>query len=302
MRSQATLVLLLLAAAARAADTPAQDADSIGAAKKDLASLKSPTGQPDAAALLPTLDARDLGPTPGSQVIAMPSSLAPDKDASLDPTKKKEGTGNWLVDAMDKSSDRAKNAKGGKAGSQTDPDGLRAEDRLPGDKTDREAFLDDTEKEKSQAKDAPVSVYNPLDSFMGGWVSSRDRDLLLTAKGEVRADTGRTHDDLLPGLEGPGGGAVTDDLLPAASALALADAHAGPNPYIEAFEAAPVVSARTFTLQESAAFELPSQGTGGPASFGTGSEARPADAPRSFVPDFAQPSDDDKYFKQLKRF
>jgi predicted transcriptional regulator len=27
-----------------------------------------------------------------------------------------------------------------------------------------------------------------------------------------------------------------------------------------------------------------------------------ADASRSFIPDFAQPTDDDKYFKQMKRF
>ena len=34
----------------------------------------------------------------------------------------------------------------------------------------------------------------------------------------------------------------------------------------------------------------------------SGVDSRPIDTPRSFIPDFAQPDDDDKYFKQLKKF
>ena len=34
----------------------------------------------------------------------------------------------------------------------------------------------------------------------------------------------------------------------------------------------------------------------------SGVDAKAIDAPRSFIPDFAQPDDDDKYFKQLKKF
>ena len=113
MRARAALLLLFLLAAplARAGDPP--PADPIASAKKDFATIKSPSGPSDTgSSALPTLDMKDLGPSPGTRPDA-PVPLV-DPDASLDPSKKKakQGTGNWLVDAMDKKDDRQRGSRG----------------------------------------------------------------------------------------------------------------------------------------------------------------------------------------------
>jgi hypothetical protein len=144
-------------------------------------------------------------------------------------------------------------------------------------------------------------VYNPLDAFMSGWVSDRDRSLLLGPKGEVLAggDSGGAGAESLPGLEAPAAPSA-EDLLGMPEVSAIPESGGGPNPYLEGLGAAGSET-RAFTLTEGTQPEaFPAQGFQAPAV--EPAAGRVEDASRTFVPDFAQPSDDDKYFKQLKRF
>src|SRR5580658_5936940 len=118
----AAVVLILVVAQARADDAPAQGADSIAAAKKDFAEIKSSAIAPDTNVAMPSLNMKDLGQAPLGAAPSAPVPLPSDKDASLDPANKASATGNWLVDAMDKSK-----------GSERAPPSRPGDERLKGD-------------------------------------------------------------------------------------------------------------------------------------------------------------------------
>jgi hypothetical protein len=306
MRVSETLLALVLAAAAMGADPPAPGADSIADAKKDLATIKAAAGQEEPGSSLPTLDMKDITPGPGAGTLGVAPLLAPDKDPSLDPAKKKQGTGNWLVDAMDKSSDRKNSSKAKDKDDvlKGDLDLLRGDERA-GAPADKDAESLDEAREKASAREAAETAYNPLDSFMAGWVSARDHDLLLpSSKGDALALAGadRGRSDTLPGLDLGQGGSPADSLLTPAEGAAFGDPRADSNPYLAVLDLAPAQPMRSFQTPELAGFSpfaLP-ETLNGVSAMGDG--ARPSDASRTFVPDFAQPPDDDKYFKQMKRF
>jgi len=297
MRASVAL-LLAIAAAARAGDPPAPAADSIADAKKDLAIIKAPAGQQESGAVLPTLDMKDVSPGPGGVRPEAPALLVPERDGALDPAKKKEGTGNWLVDAMDKKSDRPGSSK-----ARDKDDLLKADaDPLRGDK-DASMLEDAREKDATPGPSEPV--YNPLDSFMGGWVSARDHDLLLpSAKGDGLsvAGIGQAHADTLPGLDLGTGGAPADGLFSAPEGAGPGDVRAGSNPYLAALDLSLGPQAKGFLGPEGQGanpFGLPDLSSGVSS---IGAAPRPADTERTFVPDFALPPDDDKYFRQMKKF
>ena len=188
MRAAAALLFAFTAVIARAGDPPAPAADSIADAKKDLAEIKVPQAQLDTAATVPLVDMKDLGPGPGGPRLEMPTLLSQEKDASLDPTKKKLGTGNWLVDAMEKKSDgsAASRAKEKDEILKGDPELLRPDEKLAL-QAERDLLPANGSTDKQAPKEAAVAVYNPLDSFMNSWVSARDHDLLVpTSKGRGR--------------------------------------------------------------------------------------------------------------------
>ncbi len=303
MRLSGTLLILALAPFARADDAAAPASDSISAAKKDLAAIKSPLGQPDAASVLPAMDMKDLGPMPGTTRLEVPSLLSSEKDPTLDPAKRKTGTGNWLVDAMDKNtSSQASRTKEKDEILKGDPDLIRADEK--GIRLEKDPLAIEDTREKERPKEPVESVYNPLDAFMSGWVSARDHDLLLTsskADGLSGADLGKVHADALPGMDIAQGGPVSEALLQPVDTASFADAK-GSNPYLALLDLPAPQPVKGFTGADLAGFapvELPELSHGLSTS---GVDARPIDAPRSFIPDFVQPDDDDKYFKQMKKF
>src|ERR1700678_1781443 len=89
MRSLGSLLFVIAAVAARAGDPPPARADSIAQAKKDFASIKQPAASQDPGPGLRAADAKDDG------------AVRADAPALPSPTVGKEGTGNWLVDAME---------------------------------------------------------------------------------------------------------------------------------------------------------------------------------------------------------
>ena len=302
MRLPGTLLLLVLAAGARAQDAAPPAGDSISAAKKDLATIKSPLNQPDAASALPTMDMKDLGPMPGA---ARPdiSLLNPERDPTLDPAKKKTGTGNWLVDAMDKNtSSQASRSKEKDEILKGDPDLIRADEK--GIRLEKDPLAIEDAREKERPKEPAEAVYNPLDAFMNGWVSARDHDLLLTSSkgdGLTGADLGKVHADLLPGLDTGGSGPGSEPLLQPVDTASFADVK-GANPYLAVMDLSAPQPLKGFVGPDLVGF-APVEPMDIPRGMSTsGVDARPIDTPRSFIPDFAQPADDDKYFKQLKKF
>jgi hypothetical protein len=304
MRAAGLVLLLAAAAPVAAADAPP---DSISTAKKDLAAIRSPLAQPDAAPPLPGLDLHDVGGSMPPDRLEIPSLLAPDAELGPDGLKKKkEGTGNWLIDAMDKDrkDDHAGKGHGGDKDDllKTDADLLRADDRA-GTHPEKEFQALDQTREKAEPEEAKALAYNPLDSFMSSWISAKDHDLLVpVAKSESPAgDAGKGRPDSLQSLElGPGGAA--DTLLPPVDPTVLGDGKAGTNPYLADLDPAIPTSAHTLLAPEVPGF-APSDLTDIPVGItSSGVDARPIDSSRAAFPDFAQPSDDDKYFKQMKKF
>jgi hypothetical protein len=301
MRASAMLLLALAAAAARADDAAGPPADSIAAAKKDFAAIKAPVSQPDTA-VLPMMDMKDLGPVPGA---ARPEAAPnPQGDSSLYPAKKKTGTGNWLVDAMEKNtSAQASKSQEKDDVLRGDPDLVRADEK--GIRLERDPLLPDDSREKERSKDPPPPVYNPLDSFMSGWISARDHDLLLpSGKGEglAGADAGRPRAELLPGLEiGPS--PPEADFTSAQNGPGVfGDSQPGANPYVAVMDLLPAPAMKAFAAPEVPGFASAELGDPARGISSSGMQATPADSERSYIPDFAQPDDDSKYFKQLKKF
>jgi hypothetical protein len=296
MRATAAFLLLLAAPLARAGEPP--PADPIASAKKDFQSIKSLTGQSDPGTALPTLDMKDLGPSPGSRPDA-PAPLA-DPEAALDPSKKKakEGTGNWLVDAMDKKDDRQRPSKGRDEGRKGDEDLLHDGEKT-GDQAERDPQESRESREKTEESETPKAAMNPLDSFMAGWISTRDHDLLLPAKSEAAADTGRARVEALPEMDSPQPG-LADSLLPSPEGAAWADSKAAPNPFLAVLDLEPAPQVQFFSAPADPAGLAPASPLASPSV--SGSDPRALDAGRTFIPEFAQPSDDDKYFPQMKKF
>lgn len=147
---------------------------------------------------------------------------------------------------------------------------------------------------------APVAAPNPLASFMSSWISSQDRSLLLPAA------------PILPGSADRSGGiaeeiqarslAIGATVPPDGSTVSAATFRPATNPYLSisgAGEAAAGLGAVARGKTES--FEampraIESVGRTGPAT----QLAVPVETPASR--NLVRPSDDEKYFKQLKRF
>jgi hypothetical protein len=298
MRAWVAGILLLSAAQARADDTP--PADSIAGAKKDLAAVKSLSNPTLAAPSLPTLDMKDIGPAPGARFEA--PSLIPVPDTTFDPTKKqdKAGTGNWLVDAMDKS-DRSQQ-RGRDGSRRADTGAAKGTDRM-GAPDDREApgASDErgSEADRADEKEPAQRVVNPLDAFMSGWVSARDHDLLVPkagADGGLGSDAPAAGAETIPGLDAETPGA--DGFLQGPSAGGWQESRPEANPFVAAFAPQAPAALHFFSGPEESVFEPAGLGALPAPSAG----ARGAEPERSFIPDFALPTDDDKYFKQLKKF
>jgi len=291
MRALGILLLGFGAACAKAGDPPAAPVDPIAAAKRDFASIKSPSsavepgagtsgvaGKADgAAADAAAADAAPVASSPGLSMAGPPG--------------RREGTGNWLVDAMEQKPDRPRALGGMDDLAPGDLDLLKAADR-----PDRHEAGASQSGEKAPPGAMAGPVYNPLDAFMRGWVSPRDRELLLPARADnpLGGAPGAARSQLFSGLDlgQPG----------APAGAAQGDPRTSGNPYVADLYLGPVSPAKAPSLPDVPAFaplELPDLSRGMSA---LGAGISPLGTARPAIPDFAQPADDDKYFKQLKRF
>jgi hypothetical protein len=303
MRFRCALLLLLAVAAAKGGDAPAPPADSISATKKDLAAVKA-LGSPAEASgsSLPTVDLKAVSPGPGGERIEAPALTPAADEASLDPSRKRDkgATGNWLVDAMERKPEKARAGTGRDGLSRADGDLLREGDRAAL-REDQDARGSQEPGERAGPKDRSAGAYNPLDAFMAGWISARDRDLLLPAKGYA-AGGGEPARPRQGGFQDVGAASAEftiEGLLSPADFGEPGGQAAQPNPYLASPDLSPAPGPRAFSSPQPPATTAPGDRA---APFFFGAQPDAIDAPRSFIPDFARPSEDDKYFKQMKRF
>ncbi len=299
MRSLGAL-LLLFASSAFAADPPETAPDAIAAAKKDLADIKALSTASPQSTVLPGLDIKTISPGPGAAPVEAPAPAATEDLSALDPSRKKEGTGNWLVDAMEKKPEGGAGPRAKNGGDTRTAPGLLQDGERTGSRGDDEEQADT--RERAGSKEATGTAYNPLDAFMGAWISARDHDLLVPiAKGDGSSagDLSKSSAANLPGVELGLQGTSSGVAFEPIDVPTWSEPKPEVNPYLAAMDLGTPPAPRIFASPEMPDFSTSALRTLPAAS---GADAASLDLSRTFVPDFAQPSDDDKYFKQMKKF
>ncbi|HEY5079915.1 MAG TPA: hypothetical protein VII43_08710, partial [Opitutaceae bacterium] len=182
---------------------------------------------------------------------------------------------------------------------KSDEDLLRDGEKA-GDQGERDPQDSRDSREKAEEREKPTAAMNPLDSFMAAWISTRDHDLLLPGRSEgaSAADAARAHSEAPPETDSSEP-SLADSLLPVPEGTSLADSKAAPNPFLAVLDLDTAPQVQFFNAPEPSGF-APASPLASPSVSGV--DPRPLDADRTFIPDFAQPSDDDKYFKQMKKF
>jgi hypothetical protein len=222
----------------------------------------------DLAALAAT--AAETPPAAANARSDAPPAAAPAPRLGTDPARAPGKGANWLLEAMNAQTLRPSDLGDG-------ADSIRAElDRLRAGSPEG-AGAKEAAKSGVGAAAEPPAVVNPLDAFMDGWISAHDKALLLP-----EASAWPLLEGLDPKAEAGHRPDVSPPNEPANPYLA------GPGPVPALPEAA--------ALNPAPAPELP-----GPSLL-FGPDPRLLDGPKLDLPDFAQPTEDDKYFRQMKRF
>jgi hypothetical protein len=318
-RIRAVVVVLggaLLCAATRGADASAPDAtnaaldDSIAAARRQLDMLKADANAAKAGTR--------TGATPS---IAMPELHTAEESAAravvpVSPNEKAAAKRrqNWLVDAMMKPR-RGKN--GERADGRSDPDALdlrgrsrrdepRSLDGQEEDAADPPSLLQSDEELASDAEAArhgtsqpPPSALNPLSQYMSSWLAPQDYSVLRhtvdSASDPSSSPAGVPSPSSLPGADSPIAAALANLDGPRNDVTRSLPAPAD-NPYLQTL-AVPTPPPPASSVQpDSVPSVVPAPALFTPIPPGEVAPQKPV------IPDFARPSDDDKYFKPLKRF
>ena len=200
------------------------------------------------------------------------------------PVKK---SANWLVDAVEAS-------KPGARGEQTPEENAGALAFSAETRTENDAGP--TQRGKARPTDRKTgqtteTVVNPLTSFMAGWMTPQDLALLrpgmggpTAAESISRGERPREFAEQSASGVSPGKGS---ELFATREKAPLVSAAPRVNPFLESIGSPAIAPMR-------AILPTPSRAPLAPAV-----EPIPA---KSKVPEFAKPPEDEKYFKQLKRF
>ena len=295
-RAVCALALALAAGAVtgRAADeqAPARPSsaateDSITSAKRDFEALK--------AARNPALQQKADVPR-----LAIPE--APGRTPSAGPVAPKtpgteKKSANWLLEAMEKQTprserDRARRDLKSERAATDDVGDDRGEERL--EDARREESPQEIEKQKREAE-----ALNPLNRFLGEWMTPQDYALLKTGFDESFSKTGLpagASSAAAPGL--PSTGVASADIKSLGTDANVRGAVAAApreNPYLSLLNSpvAPAPSAPVFTAPPAPIASAPPPLISAPV---------PAEPAKAKIPEFAKPAQDEKYFRQLKRF
>ena len=288
MRPAWTISLLLGAAVALADDKPTPPAEKtappaeegIAVAKREFDAVKSQRGARESTKLeLTGLAAPEIqvgGPAPQ----ALPSA----SEASLAAKKK---SANWLVDAM---------AEADKRKSISDARDKKPDDRV----TDKDADAFSTARQEPREANKSIEhAGNPLDRYMASWMSPHDFSLLRPVlAGDTTNFLSGRNETTLAGLDAGLGDTTHADslgLLPGGGPTTGIPAPPRENPFLQNLAPSPQTSLRL----------LPSAMDPTNATNSTSSLLAPAVQPppsRPLTPDFVKPRNDEKYYKQMKRF
>lgn len=212
---------------------------------------------------------------------------------------------NWLVDAMKKEPVVRESRRGGseereKEWGDAAPLREREKEAASSSRSGRD-LVDAKERTTTAAR-----ATNPLDRYLGNWMSPQDYALLKPVATE---STGQFGDwkrdgglDVPSGISGtaPGDAPALNGLLPAdrPDVAGVNAASRKENPFLQALNAPPVPA----TLPPPVAKAAPASGAPVPAPFLAPVSTAPVAAEAGAIPAFARPSESDKYFKQLRRF
>jgi hypothetical protein len=278
--------LMTAVSLAASAAEPATE-NSITTVKRELDALKSSnSGTPAQKNEIPGL------PMPALRMGEAEVPVVPRSGSKATAPQKK--TGNWLIEAMEKKSDGAKSDRRRNA----------SEPNFFTDEEDVTAEVENTRSEKTPAEKGerlPGTNLNPLDRYMGEWMTANDLAVLLPNL----AATGRTEGTrpVDAASSAFAGDALTRNTLDAALgirgvAVQLKENTPRENPFLQALDLPPTPTGRS-----SAPAPLPTtspQPTRPPLFSPTPPPENAA--AKTGTPDFAKPGSDEKYFKQLKRF
>jgi hypothetical protein len=276
--------------------TRAPENDAISATKRGFETINSSRD--------PTLQQK--GDVPRFTVPEMPatsgSSWTPPKANT--PEKK---SANWLVDAMEKPADERKRATRGQGEHELD----RARDAIG--RTSVDAMKDEmkprpdaepSEGRDNERKSTTTVVANPLNHYLGEWMTPQDYSLLKPGLAQSAiAGPGGRDSTLLPTIQIPGGKLLpgmdtTSGLMSTPAPLLGHPPTSKANPYLEPLNAPMVMNAQPV-------YALPVPILPSPPKTSLNAVAPPppvVEPAKSKVPEFAKPAQDEKYFKQLKRF
>ena len=264
--------------------------DSISSAKRDFDAVKAARNpalqQKGEVPRIGVPDLRTGAPAPGPTA---PKKLGTEKKSA-----------NWLVEAMEKQQprkDRGRDSDRDKFGRDTSKSSSDPETE-PDDfiETKKRNESDAITAEEDKRKDEPV---NPLASYLGEWMTPQDYALLKPSLERSLSKSGLEGStspisSLAPSL-GPIGGSESN-AAPGANVRGALGMLPRENPYLATVGPAPqspIASGPVFVPPPAPVSSAPSP-VMGPAPL--------AEPPRSKIPEFAKPAQDEKYFKQLKRF
>jgi hypothetical protein len=209
----------------------------------------------------------------------------------------------WLVDALEKERKEDLKERSGRPVSREELAARDATLSLGADeKAEANAILVEqpTEPETVQAPERKIPTHNPLNQFLGDWMTPGDYAMLKPAgrEGEIGGIASPGNLSSAPVQTGPAAGPV--ESLPGWGGIDKAIAVPSPakgNPYLQILEL-PAPPPAVFAPANSAPSPLPAQ----PAASAIFSAPTPMPQTPGKVPDFVRPLPDEKHFKQLKRF
>jgi hypothetical protein len=280
-----------------AASTPVPK-DPIAEARKDFESLKSARE----AALLPG----SRMPQVGVPELSLPSAGPnPGGGPTTKPLRQETKSANWLVDAMEKETNskanrkkdlRSRDRKSRSGSRETDNLGL---DRKSGAGEEGRELLTPSERAQRDERDedSAPTVVNPLNSFLGEWMTPQDYALLkpgLTPSAEfgtlpITSSVGAFGGSVVAGQ------ARDSTFLNSARPPTTLPPTPRENPYLQSLRPEIPVSSSPPRIRATETPPIASR----PAPT---MAPEPVDVPAPRIPEFAKPATDDRYFKQLKRF
>ncbi|WP_414664995.1 hypothetical protein [Horticoccus sp. 23ND18S-11] len=288
-------VLPSQAAEANAGPTakPSPEPDALTRAQRDFDTIKATRN----GTLLPARPDVPRVAVPEWQGVPAPTPSIPLKSPA---SEAKSPT--WLIDAMKKETASSESRTTGSDERGRDPrlstNAGSSEKELSAAARTNEP--DSRETRERNDRSASVRVVNPLERYLGDWMTPQDYALLKPGLAESlgertdvkRETTAFDATTIAGGLAGIAGGASPASPLsvPGGSSAPLARE----NPYLQSLVTPPVI-----TIAPPPRAPSPAPVFAPPATLGTPAVNAPSPAR---IPDFARPANDEKYFKQLKRF